>query len=85
MTPLPIENQAQNLRIAFENGRLPRDLYAKNLLRVLELEHHETAKRLAAAFILGRIDHHLLERNLATLRPAPPPPPDDGSSIRARP
>ncbi len=85
MESMPVENQAQNLRIAFENGKLPRDLYAKNLLRILGLTEHPTAQKVAAAFIVGRLDARLLERNLGSLRaPAPledrdpidlPPPP----------
>jgi len=72
--PTPVENQIRNLRLAFENGKLSRDLYAKNLLRLLNLAEHPTAQKVAAAFIMGRIDQALLVRNLGTLR-APPPPP----------
>ena len=74
--PTPAENQIRNLRIAFENGKLARDLYAKNLLRLLELTEHPTAQKVAAAFIVGRIDQTLLVRNLGTLRPPAPPAPD---------
>ncbi len=82
---MPVENQIRNLRVAFENGKLPRDLYAKNLLRLLGLSEHPTAQKVAAAFIVGRIDNTLLVRNLGNLRSAaaapavdpldlPPPP-----------
>src|SRR2546425_5589344 len=67
------ENQIRNLRIAFENGKLTRDLYARNLLRLLGLAEHPTAQKVAAAFIVGRIDQTLLARNLGNLRPAPGP------------
>ena len=70
------ENQIRNLRIAFENGKLTRDLYARNLLRLLGLAEHPTAQKVAAAFIVGRIDQTLLARNLGNLRTAPPPPSD---------
>jgi len=69
----PAENQIRSLRIAFENGKLTRDLYAKNLLRLLDLTEHPTAQKVAAAFIVGRIDNALLVRNLGNLRPAPGP------------
>src|SRR5437773_7371268 len=80
---MPVENQIRNLRVAFENGKLTRDLYAKNLLRLLGLAEHTTAQKVAAAFIVGRIDNALLVRNLGNLRSAPaapdpldlPPPP----------
>ena len=73
----PAENQIRSLRIAFENGKLTRDLYAKNLLRLLDLTEHPTAQKVAAAFIVGRIDQALLARNLGTLRePRPAPGPD---------
>ena len=80
---MPVENQIRNLRVAFENGKLTRDLYAKNLLRLLGLSEHPTAQKVAAAFIVGRIDNALLVRNLGNLRSAPaapdpldlPPPP----------
>jgi hypothetical protein len=74
--PTPEENQIRNLRLAFENGKLTRDLYAKNLLRLLGLVEHPTAQKVAAAFIVGRIDQTLLVRNLGTLRPPSPPQPD---------
>ena len=74
---MPVENQIRNLRVAFENGKLTRDLYAKNLLRLLGLAEHPTAQKVAAAFIVGRIDQALLARNLGTLRdPRPTPAPD---------
>ena len=78
--PTPAENQIRSLRVAFEDGKLTRDLYAKNLLRLLGLAEHPTAQKVAAAFIVGRIDNALLVRNLGTLRPPPPaapPPPSD--------
>jgi len=65
---LQVENQARNLRSAFENGKLTRDLYAKNLLRILGLAAHPTAQKVAAAFIVGRLDARLFERNLENLR-----------------
>jgi len=68
---LPVENQAQNLRLAFEKGSLPRELYAKNLLRLLGLTDHPVAQKVAAAFIVGRLDAKLLEKNLGTLRGPP--------------
>ena len=83
---MTMENQIRNLRVAFENGRLTKDLYAKNLLRVLELGDNATAQKVAAAFVAGRIDQALFARNLGNLRTtptagepdpidAPPPPP----------
>ena len=74
---MPVENQIRNLRLAFENGKLTRDLYAKNLLRLLGLAEHPTAQKVAAAFIVGRIDQALLARNLGNLRSAPVAPPGD--------
>ena len=74
---MPVENQIRNLRVAFENGKLTRDLYAKNLLRLLGLSEHPTAQKVAAAFIVGRIDNTLLVRNLGNLRSAAAPPPPD--------
>ncbi len=68
MESLAAENQARSLRVAFENGKLARDLYAKNLLRIRGLEQHPTAQKVAAAFIVGRLDARLFERNLANLR-----------------
>ena len=74
---LPVENQIRNLRLAFENGKLTRDLYAKNLLRVMGLAQHPIAQKVAAAFVVGRIDQALFIRNLGNLgRPAPSPTPD---------
>src|SRR5207247_10792697 len=75
---MPVENQIRNLRVAFENGKLTRDLYAKNLLRLLGLAEHPTAQKVAAAFMVGPIDQALLARNLGTRRearaaPAPEP------------
>jgi len=83
---MPVENQIRNLRVAFENGKLTRDLYAKNLLRLLGLAEHPTAQKVADAFVSGRIDQALFARNLGNLRSsprpgqpdpidAPPPPP----------
>jgi hypothetical protein len=72
---MPLENQIRSLRLAFENGKLPRELYAKNLLRLMGLAEHEKAQKVAAAFVVGRIDQALFVRNLATLRAPPPPPP----------
>jgi len=60
---MTMENQIRNLRIAFENGKIPKDLYAKNLLRLLGLSEHATAQKLGAAF-------------LGNLRSAPSPPSD---------
>ena len=67
----PVENQAQSLRLAFEKGSLPRDLYAKNLLRLLGLTNHPVAQKVAAAFIVGRLDARLLEKNLGALQGPP--------------
>jgi len=83
---MTMENQIRNLRLAFENGKIPRDLYAKNLLRLLGLGDHPTAQKVADAFVSGRIDQALFARNLGNLRSsprpgqpdpidAPPPPP----------
>ncbi len=82
MESLAVENQVRNLRSAFENGKLARDLYARNLLRIFGLAEHPTAQKVAAAFIVGRLDARLFERNLANLRTpqesdpldVPPPP-----------
>ena len=74
---MPVENRIKSLRVAFENGKLTRDLYAKNLLRLLGLSEHPTAQKVAAAFIFGRIDNALLVRNLGNLRTAPVAPPID--------
>lgn len=68
MESLTVENQARNLRSAFENGKLTRDLYAKNLLRILGLAEHPTAQKVAAAFIVGRLDARLFGMNLENLR-----------------
>ena len=73
---MTMENQIRNLRIAFENGKIPKDLYAKNLLRLLGLSEHATAQKLGAAFVAGRIDQALFARNLGNLRSAPSPPSD---------
>ena len=75
LVSMPVENQIKSLRVAFENGKLTRDLYAKNLLRLLGLAEHPTAQKVAAAFIVGRIDNALLVRNLGNLRTAPVAPP----------
>jgi hypothetical protein len=74
---MPMENEIRNLRVAFENGKIARDLYVKNLLRLLGLAEHPTAQNVAAAFIVGRIDNALLVRNLGNLRTAPAAPPAD--------
>lgn len=74
---MPMENQVRNLRVAFENGKITRDLYARNLLRLMGLAEHPTAQKVAAAFIVGRIDNALLVRNLGNLRTAPAAPPAD--------
>ncbi len=70
-----VENQARALRIALDNGTVTREAYVSNLLRVRGLAEHPSADRLSHAFVDGRIDADLLDRNLASLRPAPPPEP----------
>ena len=71
-----VENQVRALRIALENGTLTREVYARNLIRLRGLAENATAERLADAFVAGRVDPDLLERNLATLRSPPDSEPD---------
>ncbi len=70
-----VENQARALRIALDNGTLTRDAYAANLIRVKGLAENAAAEKLRTAFVEGRIDADLLDRNLASLHPAPRPEP----------
>ncbi len=71
-----VENQVRALRIALENGTLTREVYAKNILRLKGLAENPAAERIADAFVEGRVDPDLLERNLAALRLPPEPEPD---------
>jgi hypothetical protein len=72
-----VENQARALRIALDNGTVTREAYVANMLRVMGLTDHPSADRLSAAFVEGRIDADLLDRNLASLRrPSPDSEPD---------
>ena len=76
MAFLLVENQVRALRIALENGTLTREVYAKNILRLRGLAENAAAERLADAFVAGRVDPDLLERNLAALRAPPDQEPD---------
>ncbi len=70
-----VENQARALRIALDNGTVTREAYVSNLLRVRGLAEHPSADRLSRAFLDGRIDADILDRNLKGLRPPEPPAP----------
>ncbi len=60
------------LRRAFNDGKITRALYAKNVAAQLGVADDPRAGALVKAFVDGRIDADVFDRNLARLRHVSP-------------
>jgi hypothetical protein len=61
------DEKAARLRQAFDQGKITREMYGRNLLRALGLEEDPQAANLARGFAEGRLNADLFERNLKRL------------------